>query len=737
MAKKKDKEPSPAVQAEEVKNFEPTDSEISELIDQFNQEADRALTHRQGAARRWTINYRRRRGLIGKTNPNLPFPNSSDLRFRLSAKHIRELKPLFVLPLLNAPHIVRYVAQDSQFSPAAENLQQYDDYFYRGVMDDFPIIIDEAIDKALEQRKCIAKITWDYRCEARTKTYTYDEVDGEIKKMAAVKMQTAVKQFQTQSAMAQQSGQKPPKPPKMEELQVTDDDIRAAIMAGYGLDNDNELDKARADSAIKQYRDKEDTIEIIVDDVVANRPLIRIVPDLQSILVPFDTTSLNEAEWIIEDMIFTERELREKSVENGGKYHNVEMVIELTKNATENYQKRELRQAKQAAEGLSGTELPEGHIRVYERHGWIKRKYIKRFGGLVNSGPDESYVRALVAFSPDVATGECPPLRMLEYPYDNEDCENKWCYEDYTFAGGDRRYYGGESVVELLDGIEQEYGIARNAAIDRNTIALSPPVFYRSDSGVNPSSHRQIGQWHPVEIPVNEVAAAMQYPDLATGFNFDAQMSEQWANQILGQPDYTNLQQYNAPPTAQQVEQVKMPSDSIYQLELAKWLNFWGRVFKQVHSRRKQFMFLGGDEQVQAPNVNMEGETVTLTPQDFQGKYLISAGADMQRMNPFLTAQNEVMVFQLLDNPSYAPFAMTKLYDRVYDFVSSRLGPMKAKLWLPSRQEYDQNKEKFQQAFMELQAKMMLEKQTKGKNPPRNRVKQIPNASAGMMPSGG
>ena len=81
-----------------------------------------------------------------------------------------------------------------------------------------------------------------------------------------------------------------------------------------------------------------------------------------------------------------------------------------------------------------------------------------------------------------------------------------------------------------------------------------------------------------------------------------------------------------------------------------------------------------------------------------------------------------------MNQPQIAP--MIKPYDVNFTAFSKMVGPVMARQWLRSREESQQ----YEQQFLQMQAQAMAQMQTKGKNPRNQKMKQVPNAKAGIVP---
>src|SRR5262245_40676833 len=94
---------TPQEQQIEAREFTPKKSRLTELVGEFNHQVDKARLNTQGWRDRRVRMYERRKGMIGKDRPDVPFKGSSDIRFRLAEQQLRKINPSFVLGVLTAP----------------------------------------------------------------------------------------------------------------------------------------------------------------------------------------------------------------------------------------------------------------------------------------------------------------------------------------------------------------------------------------------------------------------------------------------------------------------------------------------------------------------------------------------------------------------------------------------------------------------------------------------------------
>lgn len=696
--------PVPAdVQKEQAKTFEVSPSRLREFLSDLNAAVESARNDREGWEQQLVSNYEWRKGQIGRPFPDLPFRGASDLRFPLIDKYIDTLKSSFFLSVIDAPHTMRFLPLwNPKQAPQAGNLELFEDAYF---LDDneWRRTVAVLLDRLFEQGRCVAKITHEYQCEPESVVKTRDEVKQALTGLEAQRL-----------AMAAQTGAKP-KP-------VTDGELRELLAEEFEWDLENPIHKKRADDAVRQIRDQSLKEIKIIRDRIASKVKVRPVHELVDVIVPLNCGALADAEWVAHDQKYTPRQLRQMSDGVGGPYRNVEEVIERCRGKTgdENTPKEELESAQEQAERVDDGGSDEDQITVRELCCWVPVKEIERFNDKT-FGNDETPVRAVLTYCPGAFD---IPLRLMELPYEH----GRWPFEECTFRFGRLRYYDCQGVPQRMEAIAAEYNISRNAAINHATITLCPPVVVSKAAKINASSFRQVGQVLQSNIPADQAISMPRFPDISSGFEVQAQSLEQFTNEYLGMPDL-RMRGYDRPPTAAQVNQVSAPAGALMRYDLEHFHDFLGRVFRQVFELQKQYMFALGEQKYEFANPSSPDQGLVVTKEDFDGKYVIQSGADLQRLDDTLNAQMMFIAYQAaMNQPQIA--GMVDPYQVNYTFFNKTLGPIVARQWMKSRKEA----EVAQQQFMQQQAMAAMQQQATGRNPRNMKFKQVPNAQAGIVP---
>lgn len=648
--------------------------------------------------------YSYERGMIGKKEPNLPFKGSSDIRFRSAAEDIRKVKPNHIGAILNAPHIVRLTSS----SGASARLEQYYDWLYRYWMKNFRERVIAACHTMLSKGRSFVKVTWECEVESYSKIL---EVDQQLRDMMKGR-----KAQQTPQGMIV-----PAVPPATDEMLM----VWAARQCDWDLDDPSY--EARAKSIVKQLRAEEESPEFVraIVDRYTEGPSI--IPITNLTCLTFDhNVPIQEGDWINEEIYMSERDLRSKSLTFGGRYKNVEKLLEEVHAASAggNDDKMQKPAAKINADGLRRKTLMDlaqgindvgeirGFVRLFERHCYVKQSLLHRDSGINAPVKDEddAYVKAIITYCPDIDPDIVGPLRAIEYPYDFDGIF-RWCYWQFRYNDTGEGPMSGEGIVEMGLPYQIEENAARNGAIDRSTLIAAPRRFVRKNSGLIPGIHKPVGQDIEVNGDPSTVSFIEQMPALNTPLLQDAEIISQRRKELVGIGDVTAIGAYDRPPTKGQVDAFMQPYSGVQNFEIGNWLEGWGRIFQMVHLLCKQFLFLGrSDKQFNFGSLD-DGRPVSVNPADFAGDYIVFSGGDIMRGDPQLSAQKmQAAIASTANNPIAA--AMVKPYYMYRRYLNDFIGPAATSEVL----ETPEKAEQYKQQLMQMVAQQMAQAQMKQQN---------------------
>lgn len=702
---------------------------LAQFLESLKEDIESDVKDRNTYSRKQLTSYQMRRCQIGKKDKNFPFPNSSDIRYPIIEEKIRKKKPGYVAVVMDAAKIARYSPGEGCDPNSKEKLEHWMNYLFRTgastsrkqtVIPRFRENITAIADKMMEAGKSYCKATWEHKTEWVTEVFLKEDGD----KLKALVEHTKLHGKQAEIAEMVKAGKKPEKiDPK--EIEATKEELLQTFAAMQGLNLKDKQEKKHAETAIDQYLDGKEVITWMHEVVTAHRPLVEMVCENQSVIIPINTTDIQSAERICHEQFCNERELRQMSDENGGSYQNVEKLLKFFDNkpsADLTDDRLDIESARAAAEGIKQVVEEEGDVRIWEVFCWIPRKHISRF--LDVGGDDDTPVRAIVTYCPDVDPTEIPPLRMIELPYKHV----QWPFHEFIYNYRIARQADPQGIPELIDAFVREYNTSKNASIDRTTITGSPPTIVSNSSGITPQQFRQVGQAIFTDMPVEAAAKMLEYPNLKDVWEIDAASADSWADRITGSSNSEQFDKRITSPTKAEVQTVTAPSNSIDYHDHSMFLSSLDGVLRQVHSLFDQYGFIGRDkEEIQFARTDKPDEMVTLTKKDFAGEWIVKSGGDPSKGDPMQELQRWMILLQLSHQyPDGA--AAFKSYD-VWTSVSSKLvGYMEANSIMNGRESYD----KVQQAMQE-KAVADLKRQMEGKRQPRQPKIREPQSASPMV----
>lgn len=692
---------------------------IGQFLQEFKGKIEEAVSDRAQWSRKLQLAYMRRRGMLGKEDKNFPFAKSSDLRYPIEEMKIREKRGGYVAVLWNAPKMVRYSPVTPQAAGAKDRLEHFNNFLYRQKIPRFYFNAAATADKLLESGCGYIKVTWEHKTEWRTTVLLKEDFE----KLVALVQQQKQQELQQAAMLAQKAGVEPPEMPAEDDEPDTEDLIfMFAKLKNIDLEEHQER-KTQIESALKQWREGKKYITFLDEVVTAHQPAVQHIQENQSVVFPSTSSTLQDSEWVGHEMFYTEREMRQEDEENGGRFRHdsVEKLFKAMEHPVAEMleDKREMLTQREAAEGIKGHEDFEGQFRVMELYCWVPRKYISRF--IEIGGDDELPVRAVVTFCPDVDPEQVPPLRVIEFPYEH----GEWPIHRFDYNYTIDRAFASRGICELIEPFAREYCTSSNAAIDRHTLTLSPPTLAWDQAGLQPNAFRQVGQFMETQVPPAQALWMPEYRDLSRGFEFDAEKCMRWIDNVIGTSPLSNVAG-KGDRTAQEVQALSEPGNSIDNYEHTTWLLGWNAVFRQVNSLCKQYWFLLEDTFTFARQ-DSPTEWVTIKREDFANEYIITAGGDPSKENPRVEFEKYYTALQIANQFPLVTTA-TKAYPLIQSVYTKLLGYAEATEVLQPPQIAEQLTQQAQQmAAKNLQAQM------EGKRPGRSpRIKQVQGTGGGL-----
>ena len=675
-----------------------TEKQFAELIRSFISEEQKARDDRKGDIQKERDTYIIENALTTKEDPDVPFPNSSDLAFPFAKEDLRKMKPLFVNTIFAGAHTVRFVAP----SASSDTMEAFYDLRYKCKLPHFRKTVNAVAHRMLSKGKAFVKVTFEHEVENRTRTFPKDE-----------QLVMAVKNLDSM-AQAYESGMLGPQasihPRKM---------IEMAIAAKFGWDSEDAEDMKRVESVIQQVKAGDEVLAAIIEVEVKHYSEITPILDHAALTYEAEVPHIQDSEWVCEEKLVTERALVSDSKKYGGKYRNVEALLAEIKTvlkdektlsgdkdaettAKQNEDSDGNRTLRGYVQGFDASGCIKGRVRLHERHCFLQKKFLS--AGKKKQLPDgDQYVKAIVTYCPDVDPEVVGPLRTIEYPYDFNG-RFRWCYWNWNHNETGEGILSGQGLPEMGAAYYMEEKRSRDAALDRTTLITTPNRYVRRRAGAVPGSFNTLGRPIEVDGDPTTVSYIEQWPALNAPLQTDAQMVRQNRLALLGISDMSGMPNYQDSPTKAEVQAYQQPSQNIIMWELGNWVDGWNKVFEMAFLIDKQLYFFGRNKE-QSFNSPTDSVGMKVTQQDFEQEYIIFAGGDFTRIDPAMEAQkmqaamatmNSDPALKLLVNPVEAG----KTY--LNDFI----GPSKTGRIINKPEDY----QRFMQQFVSEYAQAMAAK---------------------------
>lgn len=651
---------------EEVKEIAVPEATLSDFIQDRLSDIERVTSERTPWALDMSKWYRWRKGLEGaKPDLTKPWRNSSAIHYRRSEKVIREFKATGVTSVMQSQRLTRFIHP----SESADKMENYFEYELRTKLNWADICTAE-LDVLGEKGLLITKQVWRVENEPRTETCERS------------KMESALGMAMQQKLVNPMTGQ--PDFSKIAKTKTLMDGVnklltkqeQRQIIAGvcgypYGMDADDDKGSAyerRIDSILKQLATDEETIEYIEDREVYNGFDVSVIRDPNMVLWgPRKATDIQDAEWVLHKMRYSERAMLKRSKTNGGPWKNVPEILRALSGADDGSKETAAKEypeetyvntSKNLYEGVQSQPAEAGMVNVWELSCFVPRKWIRKMDKQTLEDGD-TMVPAILTFCPDVDVS-IGVMRLVEHPYKLTTSRARWNYCSHTLNKGAGDLYSGEGWVKLVNPYESAYNTAQNALSDRNTVAINPWILKRGDIGLNDNQLRAFPSIITVNQPngtLDDAVKVVPFPNLGF-FATEVQQYASAADEIAGRPNLSGLNNYGAPPTAEQVQQLSAPAGAVSQFELLGYHEFKARQYRQLYDLLWQFKGENMSPEGETVSVpDQKGKTVTLTAQDFKPDFAILSGTDILRDNPVLAAQKRIAGAQmLLGDPRLAPY---------------------------------------------------------------------------------
>ncbi|UOF78253.1 portal protein [Caudoviricetes sp.] len=585
----------------------------------------------------WELNltrwFKKRYG-VRPVSKSYPWPGASNTHIALVDEKIRKLKPNYVNLAFEGDPIVSMFPIGGTPIEVAQNAEIFMDWLLKYSMNQVPgknyiESLTLCVDWMLEKGFSVGKVIWEHQVRSFTKVIDLEELPQDIQMLVFDPM-------------------------------TTDEQLAELLAQQASLDITDEKDIKTIRDFIQRIRDGKTKIQLELEEIVYSGPRL-IAIDPKEIIVPNDTTDIEQARFIAHRMYMSKLEL--KSAERSGKYKNVDDILE--HGASVSYPS-----ATDYSTLTTVKSNREGVNQFLQRNNLYEVWEIFTYHDLDGDGFDEKVV---VTVHPDTGT----ILRAIQYPYDH----GKWPFVVFAFEMNDDRWYSPRGIPDLLDQYQTIVTNQENAKLDRMTLANSLQFKYRNGS-INPSQMRFIpGQGIPVQRM--DDLQEMQISNLDLSFDTEMNKIRGLAEQLIGQPDLSlsNLQNQQERRTALEVSETVSLGRQLFSLDARLFKNTLQKMYDQIFDLWLQY----GPDEVWV-TVTGGSQPIRLTRQQIQGNMVIVPNGEYTLLSRTMEQQRLFSVLQMALNDQSGAL---DLYNAWQEYML-KLDPRLAKRVLIPREQWEQ-----------------------------------------------
>ena len=541
-----------------------------------------------------------------RNEKTFPWNNAANYSIPLIDSHINRLKPAYVnLPFGTSP-ICTFEPYGSEDIEAAKKREVLFDWRMRTKVkffDDYCV----GVDKGLEQGAVVFKINWNYT----TRNYQ-EELDLEDLNDETINA--------------------------LNDPRVTNDMLFKIIQEEVGIDVDFEENIEEIQKAIDKFREGDTKIKLNLIEVEDNQPEVTACDIRNSLIVPIDTTDIQDARFIDQPFYRTTNQIKvamqdEKYIEYSDER------INSWGNSSDNKRK-----------SSSSSEQDEV-IELHETCCWYD----------ING---DGIKEKCIATYPDTSPGEV--LRFIEVPYDHG-------YFPYVMVKrelNDQGFYTSRGIPALDEDYQKGISESVNQAENNGKITNQPVVVMRKNTVSNIKNRRYIpGETVETNGPISDYD--IRTPGNVTQpilFQF-AQYLKSWSDQRMGSSAQGVSDPTNLPGTGQGGKKTKAEIDlisglrgEVQSLDLQIWQQQLVKVYEQIDALYDQF----GDDEEEVLITNEP--PVKVSRREIQCHYNMIPNGRLDNTNPAMKAQKAFNLMKIfMGDPDINQYELKKLFLIDYD----------------------------------------------------------------------
>ena len=569
------------------------------LMADLEHELQKALSARTTWMSRQTRFFKKRFGIYPKKL--FPWPGSASYHLPLIEKSIRKFKPTFVSLLADVVPTASFMSLSPELMAAEPFVEREFHWLLWQRMDIFESVLT-ATDYMLARGFCVGKVFYERRTSTRTDRWTGEELPIDVVLSVNTGDETPIRQWAAMIGI----------PPDAIE------DVTAQVF--------------------DQLRDAKQTITVTYQVVEYDAPRL-VIRKPEDVVVPSDTTTLQDARFIFDLSLKSGKDLRQWAKEGWYRKDVVEALLEhggtSAGETTLDPTSSDLRSTEETKTGLDLWQSAEDLYRIVEAY---------CFFDVNGDGEDE---RVVLVYAPDYMQ---EPLAVYLYQ------RSRWPFQKIFFEQIGPSHVDHRGHAELLDPLQTVLKAQHDQKIDRQTITTALSFKY-VPGGMHPGNVKYIpGQG----IAVRSMAEFEFITPPNTDFAFDKEMlmMKAWAEETVGNPDYGLAGPLSSAGsearTAREIQAIAQEKQQILSLDAKVYLHCWQKLFEMIweewvdYGPRQFVVRLMGEPPIPVDRTGM-----------VMGEFQITPTGNLWNSNPQANLQKAMGRLQLfLGNPFVNQYAL-------------------------------------------------------------------------------
>lgn len=560
--------------------------------------------------------YRKRYGIRNKRN--FPWPGYPNHILPLIDSDIQKAKPAYVNLAYGVSPVVTYEPFGPEDIEPARKREQLLDFRIKHKMDFFEPYVT-GIDKMLQDGFTVFKIIWNFSSKKYTKFLNIEELPEEV-------VDTLYDEG------------------------TTDVMLKKILQEEFSVDLDFEENEETLDKTVAKFREGETNLELSLLEKEHNEPQLIVCDIKNDIVVPHDTTKINDARWIDYRYFSTVNDL--KIAMRDGKYRKFkDEDIEGWAGKAPDHDKTSDRALR---EGVVTDNVSDEMVYLHETCLWYDID-------------GDGILERCIATYPDNSPTDI--LRFIELPYDH----GMWPYVQVEREFVDTGFYSSRGIPALDDDFQTGISAAFNNDLANQVIVNTPQVIYRRNAVKNIRNIRYI-PGEPIEVDDMNAYEIRQQVNASQGtFMVTQQQLKAWAQERIGNQSHGLTSPNNLPgsgqqgkKTAREIDEISSVTGQSQSLDMTVFQVQMKDVYYQIDSLYMQF---GQEEEF-----IMTGEQpIKVSRREIQGKFNMTPNGKLSNSNPTLRAQqsfNTLMAFR--GDPDVKQDELKKMYLQDIDLRAAK-----------------------------------------------------------------